>query len=89
MPDIRVLDDVEFNSHVVKLINSGGSIEEAGLTLDDVRNMIYTRKVKINPEVLTQRSEGDDSGSSIAPKARSGKAKGPTLKGADLNDFLS
>ena len=89
MPDIRVLDDVEFNSHVVKLINSGGSIEEAGLTLDDVRNMIYTRKVKINPEILTERSDGDASGPSGNKVPKVGRSKGPTLKGADLNDFLS
>ncbi len=80
---IRVLEDHEFSNHVAALIKSGGDIEAAGLTLDDIRNMIYTRRVRINPEVAAQKED-----QSTEPKTKRG-ARGPTIKGADLDDFLS
>lgn len=81
---VRVLEEHEFSNHIAALIKSGGDIEAAGLTLDDIRNMIYTRRVRINPEIINQKE--DEGGSTVAkPK----KTRGPTIKGADLDDFLS
>lgn len=49
--ELKFLDDPTFNSHMAKLISSKGELEGTGLTLQDIRNMIYTRRIKVNPDV--------------------------------------
>ena len=49
--EIKFLDEPTFNSHLAKLISANGELEKTDLSLQDIRNMIYTRRVKINPDV--------------------------------------
>ena len=45
------LDEQTFNSHLQKFIESKGELEGTGLSLQDIRNMIYTRRIKVDPAV--------------------------------------
>lgn len=73
------LEDNIFNAHLAKLISTKGELEGSGLTLQDIRNMIYTRRVKINPGVQD-----------VVEKERVKKpgTKKEKLSGMNVDDFL-
>jgi hypothetical protein len=50
-----------------KLVEAGGDIAKAGLTTQDVRNAIYTKAFRVNPNVENQPIEG------AAPKPKRSK----------------
>jgi hypothetical protein len=37
-----------------KLVAAGGDVTKAGLTLQDVRNAIYTKALRVNPNIESQ-----------------------------------
>lgn len=69
-----VIDDNVFNDRVARLIATQGNAERAGVSLEEVGDMIYTRRMRINP------SAGDPP----APKGKKEK-----ITGAKLDDLLS
>lgn len=71
-----IIDDSLFNDRVSRLITTGGDAERAGVTLEEVADMIHTRRMRINP------SAGDP----VAPKAPKGKKE--KLTGPAVDDFL-
>lgn len=78
--ELKFLDDPTFNSYMAKLISSKGELEGTGLTLQDIRNMIYTRRIKVNPDV-----EG------AVEKAKSPKSQSTNRKKVDgfgVDDIL-
>ena len=75
----QYLEENIFNAHLAKLISTNGELEGSGLTLADVRNMIYTRRVKINPGI----------GDTFEAKAKKPGTKKEKLSGMNVDDFLS
>jgi len=73
------LEDNIFNAQLAKLIATKGELEGSGLTLQDLRNMIYTRRVKVNPGI-------PDTGE--VPKTKKPGTKKERLSGINVDDFL-
>lgn len=49
--ELKFLDEPIFQEMLNKLIASKGQLEGTGLILQDIRNMIYTRRLKVDPNV--------------------------------------
>lgn len=67
-----------------RLVASKGDHEAAKLSLQDIRNMIYTRMLHLNPNIEAEEAE---------KATKEAKPKGPkkvtTIKGAALDSTLS
>lgn len=78
-----LLTDNEIASIRAKLIESQGDIVKADVSMEQMRNVIYTCRMKANPM--------QDNGES-APKAKKPKGEPsimkPILSGDNVNDFL-
>lgn len=44
-----VVDDQTFNDRVGRMVAVGGDMERAGLTLEEIADLVYTRRMIINP----------------------------------------
>lgn len=75
---LQYLEDNIFNAHLAKLIATKGELEGTDLTLQDIRNMIYTRRVKVNPGVAD-----------AVEKVKKPGTKKEKLSGINVDDFLS
>lgn len=66
-----------------RLVESMGDHVKAGLSLQDIRNMIYTRMLHVNPNIEAEEK---------VKAEKEAKPKGPrkvtTIKGDDLNNIL-
>lgn len=71
------LDEQTFNSNLQKLIATKGELEGTGLSLQDVRNMIYTRRIKVDPGVAN-----------IVEKEKAAKVKKEKVSGFGVDDIL-
>jgi len=71
------LEENIFNANLAKLISTKGELEGSGLTLQDIRNMIYTRRVKVNPGVAD-----------AVEKVKKPGTKKEKLSGINVDDFL-
>lgn len=65
--DPILIDDATFNDRVKRLIASKGDLAAAGLTLEDVSDLTFTRMSNVNPNVAKAVEE--------APKRATPKAK--------------
>lgn len=79
-PTFTVLTDQELNALRSKLVEAGGDPEKAGVSLQDVRNAIYTKCFRVNPNI--------EAGGEAKPKAKGKGTKGPTLTGSAMDDIL-
>lgn len=71
-----VIDDPVFNDRVSRLITTGGDAERAGVSLEEVADLIYTRRMRINPQA------GE------ITVARATKPKKEKIVGAAMDDLL-
>ena len=74
----EIITDEVFNDRVSRLITTGGDSERAGVTLEEVADMIHTRRMRINP------SAGDPI-ETKAPKVKAPKTK---ITGPAVDDLL-
>lgn len=70
-----IIDDPTFNDRVGRLTAVGGDEVRAGVSLEEVADLIYTRRMRINPQA----------GEPAAPKERKKKEK---ITGAKMDDLL-
>lgn len=78
------LSDETLSDFRRRIVEANGNLEAAGLTLGDIRNMIYTKCLKVNPNIeASLQQDGEDK-----PKARKKSVRGPTTSGAALDDLL-
>lgn len=85
-PEFRALNDDELNAIRARLIAGGGDLEKSGVTAEEVRNAVYTKALRVNPNV-----EAEDAAAKAAKrkKKESGPTtRQPTLSGDDVNDLL-
>lgn len=68
-----IIDDPTFNDRVSRLTATNGDAERAGVSLEEIADLIYTRRMRINPQA----------GEPAAPKGKKEK-----ITGAKLDDFL-
>ena len=72
-----IIDDTLFNDRVQRLIAAEGDNEKAGISLEEIADLIHTRRMRINPM---------GQGSPSEPVSR-GVKKAP-IKGASAIDDL-
>lgn len=54
-----IIDDSTFNDRVNRIIATNGDSERAGVSLEEVADLIFTRRMRINPqagEITAQRA---------------------------------
>lgn len=71
-----IIDDALFNDRVNRIITTNGDNDRAGVTLEEVADLIFTRRMRINPqagEITAQRAA---------------KPKKETLRGKAVDDLL-
>lgn len=84
----RPLSDDEMRAVRQKLLDAGGDYAKAGVTLEELRNAVYTKALRVNPNV-----EAEDAAAKAKkekkPRAKKvDAARGPTLTGDAMNDLL-
>lgn len=45
-----IIDDPTFNDRVTRLTLTGADLDRAGITLEEVADLVYTRRMRINPQ---------------------------------------
>lgn len=86
IPEFTALNDDELNSIRARLIAAGGDEVKAGLTLQDIRNAVYTKALRVNPNV-----EAEDAAAKAAKRTRKEKgslSRDATLSGSQIDDML-
>lgn len=81
--DFRVLSEQELNAIRTKMIDYAGDIVKAGLTLKDLRDAIYTKCYRVNPNV--------EAGKEAEPKPKKAPGKktpARTLSPDQMDDLL-
>jgi hypothetical protein len=77
--ELKFLDEPTFNDYLQRLIKTKGELEGTGLVLQDIRNMIYTRRLKIDPNVEAAVEKAKETKSTNRKK----------VSGINVDDFLS
>ena len=70
-----------------RMVESKGDHEAAGLTLQDLRNMIYTKCLRVNPNIEAQYAE-EAEGAETKPKTRKPSKVVASVNGASKLDGL-
>lgn len=86
IPPFTALSDDTLNDYRRRIVDAHGDAEKAGLTLADVRNMIYTKMLRVNPNIEAHLQQGE--GEAKPRKARAKSTPGPTRNAADLDNLL-
>ena len=73
------LDEPTFKGMLEKLVASKGSLEGTGLSLQDIRNMVYTRRLKVDPNMEQV----------VASTKKSKSTNRATVEGFGIDDLLS
>lgn len=83
-PTLTQLTELELANYRSRIIEANGDIEVAGITLDEMRNIIYTCRRKANPMAEAEGLPASAKKSTKkAPSTNVGK-----ISGDDVNNFL-
>lgn len=85
-PEFRALNDEELVAIRNRLIAGGGDLVKSGVSMEEIRNAVYTKALRVNPNV-----EAEDAAAKAAKRSK--KKDGPssrdaTISGADIDEFL-
>jgi hypothetical protein len=86
-PKFRTYTELEMQDIRRKLIENNGDLAAAGITLEQMRDVIYTCRMKANPMQEAQETEGAPK-PARAPRAPKTPAVKTKLSGDDVADFL-
>lgn len=77
--ELKFLEEPIFKEMLDKLVTSKGVLEGTGLTLQDIRNMVYTRRLKVDPN-MEAAVEG--------AKKKGKSTNRATVEGFSIDDLL-
>lgn len=83
--EFTVLTEQQLQSLRTRIVDAGGDIAKAGLGLQDVRNAIYTKMYRVNPDVEAQHKAA---AATRAEKKAATPGKRTTLKGPDMDSLI-
>lgn len=78
------LSDEQMRALRARMLDADGDYVKAGVTLEELRNAIYTKALRVNPNVEAE----DAAAKAKRSKKKVDPVKGPTLTGDALNDLL-
>lgn len=78
-----LLTELEISGIRKQIIEANGSIEDAGISLETMRNVIYTCRMKANPI-----ADEEQVSKPKKPKAVAEKTPNTKLSGDEINSFL-
>lgn len=80
-----MLTELEIQNYRNKLVESEGNMEKAGITLDEMRNVLYTCRMKANPMKEQESAEKPEKKAKTVKEPSINRVK---LSGDEVNDFL-
>lgn len=86
LPPFEVVSDEVMASVRSRLVEAGGDYLKAGVSLQEIRNCIYTKALRVNPNVEAEDAEAK--ARKRKPKEAKSSKREPTVSGEDLNSLL-
>lgn len=84
VPKFTALTELELQTIRKALIEHNGDIDAAGITLEQMRNVVYTCRLKGNP-----MAESESLPKAAKPKKeKGGSTNRSSVSGIDINNFL-
>lgn len=88
LPPFELVSDEEMQAVRSRIVEAAGDYEKAGVTLQQIRNCIYTKALRVNPNVEAEDAEAK-ARKRAKPKAeKASSSRQPTLTGDAMNDLL-